>query len=120
MPRQASARHAFIETFPGSLRDELLNEHVFDTPDDARRVVALYRYDGSAVRRHASLCNLMPLEARRTRAHPEGAAPGTLVLKPSPTTNLEPADPRYEPGSAGGRDHLQHWSKGGCHGASPA
>jgi transposase InsO family protein len=31
--------------FNGSLRDELLNEEMFDSLDDARRKLALWRYD---------------------------------------------------------------------------
>lgn len=41
-------QNAFIESFNGSLRDELLNEEIFDTLDDARRKLALWRYDVSA------------------------------------------------------------------------
>ena len=36
-----SQQNAFIESFNGSLRDELLNEEIFDSPDDARRKLAL-------------------------------------------------------------------------------
>jgi hypothetical protein len=32
-------------SFNGSLRDELLNEEIFDSLDDARRKLALWRYD---------------------------------------------------------------------------
>lgn len=64
-PRQ---QNAFIESFNGSLRDELLNEEIFDTLDDARRKIALWRYDYNAVRPHSSLGNRTPLEARRTLA----------------------------------------------------
>lgn len=35
-----SQQNAFIESFNGSLRDELLNEKIFDTLDDARRILA--------------------------------------------------------------------------------
>ncbi|AUQ73304.1 hypothetical protein PhaeoP71_00412 [Phaeobacter piscinae] len=38
-------QNAFIGSFNGSLRDELLNEELFDTLDDARRKLALWRYD---------------------------------------------------------------------------
>ncbi len=75
-------QNAFIESFNGSLRDELLNEEIFDTLDDARRKLALWRYDYNAVRPHSSLGNLTPLEARRTLALPDGAAPGALASKP--------------------------------------
>ena len=36
-------QNGFIETFNGSLRDELLNEEIFGTLDDARRKLALWR-----------------------------------------------------------------------------
>lgn len=75
-------QNAFIESFNGSLRDELLNEEIFDTLDDARRKIALWRYDYNAVRPHSSLDNLTPLEARRTLALPDGSAPGALAMKP--------------------------------------
>ncbi|WP_283966187.1 IS3 family transposase [Tritonibacter sp. AK171] len=39
-------QNAFIESFNGSLRDELLNEEIFDTLDDARRT--LEQFEGSA------------------------------------------------------------------------
>ena len=35
-----SQQNAFIESFNGSLRDALLNEKIFDTLDDARRILA--------------------------------------------------------------------------------
>lgn len=45
-----SQQNAFIESFHGSLRDELLNEELFDTLDDARRKLALWRYYYNNVR----------------------------------------------------------------------
>ena len=77
-------QNAFIESFNGSLRDELLNEEVFDTLDDARRKIALWRYDYNTVRPHSSLGNLTPLQARRTLALPEGSAPGALAMNDQP------------------------------------
>jgi putative transposase len=38
-------QNGFIESFNGSLRDELLNEEIFDNLDDARRKLALWRYN---------------------------------------------------------------------------
>ena len=75
-------QNAFIESFNGSLRDELLNEEIFDTLDDARRKLALWRYDYNAVRPHSSLANQTPFEARRALEQSEGSAPGALALKP--------------------------------------
>ena len=72
-------QNAFIESFNGSLRDELLNEEIFDTLDDARRKLALWRYDYNTVRPHSSLGNKTPLQARPTLEQFEGSAPGALA-----------------------------------------
>ncbi|MBU3262222.1 IS3 family transposase [Roseovarius sp. PS-C2] len=72
-------QNAFIESFNGSLRDELLNEEMFDNLDDARRKLALWRYDYNNVRPHSSLGNQTPAEARRTLEQFEGSAPGALA-----------------------------------------
>tara|TARA_B100001109_G_C18810589_1_gene449506 strand:+ start:369 stop:1226 length:858 start_codon:yes stop_codon:yes gene_type:complete len=77
-------QNAFIESFNGSLRDELLNEEIFDTLDDARRKLALWRYDYNAVRPHSSLGNQTPLEARRTLEQLERSTPGALAQKDRP------------------------------------
>lgn len=42
-------QNAFIESFNGSLRDELLNEELFDSLADARRKLAVWRYDYNPV-----------------------------------------------------------------------
>lgn len=60
-------------------KTELLNEEIFDTLDDAKRKLALWRYDYNAVRPHSSLGNQTPLEARRALEQAEGAAPAALV-----------------------------------------
>ena len=77
-------QNGFIESFNGSLRDECLNEEIFDTLDDARRKLALWRYDYNAVRPHSSLGNQTPLEARRTLEQFEGSAPGALAQNDRP------------------------------------
>jgi len=74
-PRQ----DAFFESFNGSLRHELLNEEIFDTLDDARRNLALWRYDYNAVKPHSSLGNQTPLQARRALEQFEGFAHGALA-----------------------------------------
>jgi putative transposase len=68
-------QNAFIESFNGSLRDELLNEEMFDSLEDARRKLALWRYDYNNVRPHSSLGNQTPAEARGARGRFWGAAP---------------------------------------------
>lgn len=71
--------NAFIEAFNGSLRDELLNEEWFASLDDARRKLALWRYDYNQVRPHSSLGNKTPAEARRTLEKFEGSALDALA-----------------------------------------
>lgn len=77
-------QNAFIESFNGSLRDELLNDEIFDTLEDARRKLALWRHDYNAVRPHSSLGNKTPFEARRTLEQFEGSAPGALAQNDRP------------------------------------
>jgi putative transposase len=72
-------QNGFIESFNGSLRDELLNEEIFDTLDDARRKLALWRYDYNNVRPHLSLGNQTPAEARRALEQFEGPAHDALA-----------------------------------------
>ena len=68
-----------IESFNGSLRDECLNEEIFDSLADARRTLALWRYHYSNVRPHASLGNKTPAEARRALELSESTAHGALA-----------------------------------------
>ncbi len=72
-------QNAFNESFNGSLRDELLIEEIFDGLEDARRKLALWRYDYNNVRPHSSLDKQTPAEARRTLEQFEGSAPGALA-----------------------------------------
>ena len=72
-------QNAFIESFNGSLRDELLNEELFDSLADARRKLAMWRYDYNNVRPHSSLQNRTPAQARRTVLQDDGVPPGALV-----------------------------------------
>ncbi len=82
-------QNAFIESFNGSLRDELLNEEWFDSLPDARRKLALWRYDYNNVRPHSSLGNRTPVQARRAFELDDGSTPDAL----------EPAtQPIYQPG----------------------
>lgn len=56
-----------------------LNEEIFDSLADARRKLALWRYDYNNVRPHSSLGNRSPAEARRALEQSEGSAPGALA-----------------------------------------
>ena len=69
-------QNAFIESFNGRLRDELLNEDVFGSLADARRKLAIWRYDDNTVRPHSALKGDTPTHARRALEHVEGSTPG--------------------------------------------
>ena len=56
-----------------------LNEEIFDSLADARRKLAIWRYDYNNVRPHSSLANKTPSDARRALEQSEGSAPGALV-----------------------------------------
>jgi len=53
-------QNAFVESFNGRLRDECLNEHVFRSLTEARRIVEAWRIDYNTVRPHSSLGGLAP------------------------------------------------------------
>jgi len=72
-------QNGYIESFNGSLRDECLNEEIFDSLADARRKQALWRHDYNNVRPHSSLGNRSRAEARRALEQSEGSAPGALA-----------------------------------------
>ena len=72
-------QNGYIESFNGSLRDDCLNEEIFDSLADARRTLALWRYDYNNVRLHSSLGNKTPAEARRALELIDGIAPGALA-----------------------------------------
>jgi len=57
------------------LRDELLNEELFDSLADARRKRAIWRYDYNHVRSHSSLGNRPPARARRTFLQDDSITP---------------------------------------------
>ncbi|MGC2161593.1 MAG: IS3 family transposase, partial [Silvibacterium sp.] len=53
-------QNAFVESFNGRLRDELLNETLFVSLDHARQVLADWRDDYNTVRPHSAIGNLPP------------------------------------------------------------
>jgi putative transposase len=55
-------QNAFIESFNGRLRDELLNETLFYSIAHARVALATWRLDYNTVRPHSSLGNLPPAD----------------------------------------------------------
>jgi putative transposase len=70
-------QNAFVESFNGRLRDECLNEHVFTTLGEARRIVEAWRIDYNTVRPHGRLGRLPPAVFGATRS-PEEQRDGTL------------------------------------------
>jgi len=89
-------QNAFIASFNGSLRDELLNEEMFDSLGDAKRKLVLWRYDYNNIRPHSSLGNLTPAEARRTLEQFNGSAPDALAQTKTNNIKTRPTDPHYE------------------------
>jgi putative transposase len=60
-------QNGYIESFNGKFRDACLNEQWFETLQQARSAVALWRLDYNAVRPHSS-CSRMP-PARFAQQH---------------------------------------------------
>jgi len=55
-------QNGYMESFNGKLRDECLNEHVFGSLGEARRIIEAWRIDYNEVRPHSSLGYLTPQE----------------------------------------------------------
>ena len=55
-------RTALFESFNGRLRDECLNEHLFTSLPEARRIIEAWRIDYNTKRPHTSLNGLTPIE----------------------------------------------------------
>jgi putative transposase len=53
-------QNAFIESFNGRLRDELLNETLFASLDHAREALADWKDDYNTVRPHSAIGNVPP------------------------------------------------------------
>ncbi len=68
-------QNAFVESFNGRLRDECLNEHLFDSLGDARRIIEAWRIDYNTTRPHTALGGLAPLTYA---AHHRRHRPGSL------------------------------------------
>ena len=54
-------QNAFIESFNGRLRDELLNETLFTSLSHAREALSIWREDYNTVRPHSALANMPPV-----------------------------------------------------------
>jgi putative transposase len=64
-------QNGFVESFNGRLRDECLNEHLFASLAQARRIIEEWRIDYNTNRPHTSLNGLTPTEfaARPSEGH---------------------------------------------------
>ena len=64
-------QNAFVESFNGKLRDELLNETLFTSLAHAREALLFWQDDYNTVRPHSGLGNLTPA------AYAQASAPGS-------------------------------------------
>mgnify|MGYP002399660786 CR=1 FL=1 len=64
--RQAHARHGFVESFNGRMRDELLNETMFRNLAHARVVIAAWAADYNTELPHSALDYQTPADYART------------------------------------------------------
>jgi putative transposase len=71
-------QNAYVESFNGRLRDECLNENVFTSIAEVRRIVEAWRIDYNTVRPHGRLGRLPPAVWGATRGQPEEQRGGTL------------------------------------------
>lgn len=55
-------QNGFVESFNGRMRDEFLNEHLFDNLRHARNLIAAWRNDFNQHRPHSSLAAMTPEE----------------------------------------------------------
>lgn len=60
--------NCFVETFNGSLRDECLNVHWFETLEEAKQKIEAWRVDYNESRPHQALTDLTPSEFARRSA----------------------------------------------------
>jgi putative transposase len=70
-------QNAFIESFNGRLRDELLNETLFTSLNHVRDALAIWMEDYNTIRPHSSLGNLPPVTYAKLSA-PEMQRDGAL------------------------------------------
>jgi putative transposase len=92
-------QNAFVESFIGRLRDELLNEEIFDNLAQARRLLERRRLDYNQIRPHSAHGGLPPAKARLLAA---GDRPGLVdgpaerPLAPSPRPCYHPTGLPHE------------------------
>jgi putative transposase len=87
-------QNGYIESFNDGLRNECLNEEIFDSLADARRTLALWRYDDNNVRPPSSLGNKTQPRRARGLNYPR-ANHSARLPHPKPTT-IKPKDSHYD------------------------
>src|SRR6266404_9973550 len=107
-----------MESFNGKLRDECLNEHVFSSLAEARRLIEAWRIDYNAERPHSSLGYLTPNEyvanwlATRSPNHPPDASFRTATGRTAAVCGASAPRPVAEvPTVYGERLNLCIWNK---------
>ncbi len=85
-------QNAFIESFNGRLRDELLNETLFTTLAQVRALLGRWRADYNESRPHSRLGWQTPAEFARTFPRRETALRNPTSSAPSPAAHPAPKD----------------------------
>lgn len=70
-------QNGYIESFNGKFRDECLNEHWFQTLQQARSEIAIWRQDYNEVRPHSSLGRIPPAEFAQRQRNKNQSPPAT-------------------------------------------
>ena len=88
-------QNAFIESFNSRLRDECLNEHLFDSLAEARQIIEAWRLDYNHMRPHSSLGALTPIECAQQQGdgppeQAQGSAARPLAPPLHPGQNFNP------------------------------
>ncbi len=105
-----------MESFNNRLRDECLNEHVFGSLTEARRLIEAWREGYNAVRPHGSLCGRTPEEFARYSARAKDRAEGVALLGGSAP---RPDSPQPRPGANGARVQVAAVGKRGARHVRP-
>ena len=74
-------QNGYIESFNGKFRDEHLNEHWFESLDEARRAAAVWRQDYNQVRPHSSLGRIPPAQFAEQHRQRAGDAARSVTSK---------------------------------------
>jgi len=62
-------QNGYIKSFNGKLRDEFLNEHWFESLEELRRRLEIWRHEYNFIRPHSALGKLTPNAYRQNMVH---------------------------------------------------